>query len=89
MTLLIGGRATAYLEINAVDGFVPERGTVTLDSRDGLTLPATGVGDLRKGRLRLTLAAPATLSEERVISMSCSSGSGARVGSVGSPGRSA
>jgi hypothetical protein len=63
VTLLIGGRATAYLEINAIDGFVPERGTMTLDSTDGLTLPATGVGDLRKGRLRLTLAAPATMSE--------------------------
>ncbi len=63
VTLLIGGRATAYLEINAVDGFVPDRGTVALESTDGQVVPTPGVGDLRKGRLRLTLTAPVTMSE--------------------------
>lgn len=61
VTLLIGGRASAYLEINAVDGFVPDRGTLSLEPTPQQT--ALGVGDLRRGRLRLTLNAPVTMSE--------------------------
>lgn len=63
LTLLIGARATAYLEINALDGFVPDRGTISLETFDADPLPTIGVGDLRKGRLRLSLTAPTTLRE--------------------------
>lgn len=59
ITLLIGGRATAYMEINAVDGFVPDKGVLTVVTTDGAPVLATGVGDLRRGRLALTLQVPA------------------------------
>ncbi len=61
-TLLIGGRATVYMEINGIDGFVPERGEITLEGRL-TTDPSLSVGDLRKGRLRLSLAASAEMPE--------------------------
>lgn len=59
ITLLVGGRATAYMEINAVDGFVPDRGEIALEGPP--LMPLLGVSDLRKGRLPLTLTAPATM----------------------------
>ena len=62
VTLLIGGRATAYMEINAIDGFVPDRGEITLEGRIAME-PSLSVGDLRKGRLRLTLTASAEMPE--------------------------
>jgi hypothetical protein len=63
LTLLIGGRATAYMEINAIDGFVPDRGTISLEAAGAEQLPAIGVGDLRRGRLRLSLAALPPMKE--------------------------
>jgi hypothetical protein len=57
VTLLRGDRAEAYLEINARDGFVPTRGTITIVASEGKDTPTTGVGDLRKGRLRLSFIA--------------------------------
>ena len=62
MTLLMGGRATAYMEINAKDGFVPETGEINLEGGIGVVL-AISVGDLRKGRLPLTFTAPAGMGE--------------------------
>ena len=64
VTLLLGGRASAYMELNAVDGFVPERGEITLEGPE--PLPLVGVGDLRKGRLHLTLTATAELTEKPI-----------------------
>lgn len=60
ITLVIGERATAYMEINAVDGFVPDRGEIELRATGNK--PIMSVGDLRKGRLPLTFAAPMDLS---------------------------
>lgn len=57
VTLVIGERATAYMEINAVDGFVPDIGEI--DVKTAGTKPLVSVGDLRKGRLPLTFATPA------------------------------
>jgi len=62
VALLIGGRATAYMEINAIDGFVPDRGEIALEGRIAME-PSLSVGDLRKGRLRLTLTASAEIPE--------------------------
>lgn len=59
VTLVLGSRATAYLEINAIDGFVPDRGTITVTTTAGAPVIATGVGDLRKGRLALTVQSSA------------------------------
>lgn len=61
VTLLAEGRAAAFLEINARDGFVPDRGTILLVGRDGGSEPQVGIGDLRRGRLRLTLVGSADL----------------------------
>lgn len=58
MTVLVGGRGSTYLEINAIDGFVPSRGqleTVAEPDSPGFQF---GVGDLRRGRLRLSMLAP-------------------------------
>lgn len=64
LTLLIGGRATAYMEINAKDGFVPEIGEINLEGSGAK--PAISVGDLRKGRLPLTLTTPAGMGEGEI-----------------------
>lgn len=62
ITLLIGGRATAYMEINANDAFVPDIGEMSIEGRTAL-MPSLSVGDLRKGRLRLTFTAPPAMGE--------------------------
>lgn len=59
VTLLIRGRATVFMEVNAVDGFVPDRGQIDLEG--AAPLPTASPGDLRKGRLRLGLEATAAL----------------------------
>lgn len=64
VTLVMGERASAYMEINAVDGFVPDRGEVSLEGPE--PLPMVGVGDLRKGRLHLTLIATRELTEKPI-----------------------
>lgn len=61
VTLLIGDRATVYLQINAIDGFVPDRGSIAVEGWSQPTPP--GIGDLRKGRLAVTLTAPAGISD--------------------------
>jgi hypothetical protein len=63
ITLLIGQRATAYMEINAVDGFVPDAGTILVSSLDKGLVPTYGTSDLRRGRMQLTFAAPADMAE--------------------------
>jgi hypothetical protein len=57
LTLLAGSRAVAYMEINAVDAFVPDRGEILVSVENGDPLPAAGPGDLRKGRLPVTFVA--------------------------------
>jgi hypothetical protein len=49
------------MEANAVDGFVPDVGQVDLEGID--PLPLKSVGDLRKGRMRLTLEATSETKE--------------------------
>lgn len=64
LTLLIAGRATAYMEINAKDGFVPDTGEINLEASG--SKPAISVGDLRKGRLPLTFTAPVGMGEGQI-----------------------
>lgn len=64
VTLLLGGRATVFMEANAVDGFVPNKGNIDLEGA-GL-LPLKSLGDLRKGRLQLTLEAVPGMVEGEV-----------------------
>lgn len=61
LTLLIGGRATAYMEVNAKDGFVPDRGEIGLEATGAK--PTLSVGDLRKGRLPLTFTTATGMGE--------------------------
>jgi hypothetical protein len=61
VTLLLGGRATVFIEINAVDGFVPDLGQIDLEGTR--PMPGLSVGDLRKGRLRLGLDATAAMTD--------------------------
>lgn len=56
ITLVIGERATAYMEINAEDGFVPDIGEIEMEGTG--PKPIMSAGDLRKGRLPLTFATP-------------------------------
>lgn len=58
VSVVRGQRASFFMEMNAVDSFVPERGSVTVTSVDRDTLLQFGVGDLRRGRLRLSVVAP-------------------------------
>lgn len=62
VTLVIGERATAYMEINANDGFVPDSGEIELKS--AAPKPAMSVGDLRKGRLPLTFGTPSGMGAD-------------------------
>lgn len=64
LTLLMGDRATAYMEINAKDGFVPDTGEINLEGSGAK--PAISVGDLRKGRLPLTFTTPAGMGEGEI-----------------------
>jgi hypothetical protein len=50
-----GERKALYVKCNAIDGFVPARGEVEVAAPLGLTY---GIGDLRRGRLQLSLAVP-------------------------------
>lgn len=52
-----GGRKALYVKCNAVDGFVPARGEVEVAASASLDL-SYGVGDLRRGRLQLSLTVP-------------------------------
>jgi hypothetical protein len=84
VTLLLGGRATVFMEINAVDGFVPDLGQIDLEGVS--PLPIFSPGDLRKGRLRVGLeATPAladgsTLQPEVVLSWVRKNGGLGRIG---------
>lgn len=58
VTILPGETHTFYMSINAVDSFVPDRGTIALDVPADAEL-TLAVGDLRRGRVQLSLAAGA------------------------------
>jgi hypothetical protein len=51
-----GQRAALVMECNAVDGFVPDRGEVTIEGDGTFT---TSIGDLRHGRLQVAVEFPA------------------------------
>lgn len=57
VAVVIGQPRIFYGSINAVDGFVPNRGNVELVSAEGTDDLALSVGDLRRGRLQLRLDA--------------------------------
>lgn len=58
---LAGQRKVIYMKCNAVDGFVPARGEVEVAVGSGGAL-SYGVGDLRRGRLQLSLSIPDDLA---------------------------
>lgn len=70
--IVVGGTASVRLMINAVDGFVPDRGVMTVETHvKELSLSARG--DLRRGRLLLGLtAAPNASIDTYPIDLSCS-----------------
>lgn len=57
--VLAGQRKVFYMQINAVDGFVPDRGDIELKLPSGAPAFQFGKGPLRHGRLQLSLFAPA------------------------------
>lgn len=56
---LRGKAARVYLRANAVDGFIPERGTVLVTPEDEAPPLSPNIGPLRDGRLRVSLQIPA------------------------------
>lgn len=58
VTILPGETHTFYMSINAVDSFVPDRGAIALDMTADAEL-TLAVGDLRRGRVQLSLTAGA------------------------------
>jgi hypothetical protein len=58
-TEIVGGQRKAfYMQCNAVDGFVPDSGAIEITASPGAPEFSFGVGDLRHGRLQLSLLAP-------------------------------
>ena len=57
VTVLTGARASIYMSCDAVDGFVPDRGTVLVEPEQDAPHLAFGIGDLRRGRLRISVMA--------------------------------
>jgi hypothetical protein len=57
ITVLTGARASIYMSCDAVDGFVPDRGTVLVQPEEDAPQLAFGTGDLRRGRLRISVVA--------------------------------
>ncbi len=53
VTAGLGTTVTIFFEMNAVDGFVPERGTITITPDAGAPELSLSIGDLRRGRLRV------------------------------------
>lgn len=52
--VLPGVRKTVYMQCNAVDGFVPDNAEIEITASSGST-PSTGIGELRRGRLQISL----------------------------------
>lgn len=80
--LLPGRRKSFHMECNAIDGFVPSRGDVNVITGVGSPPVQFGRGDLRRGRLQVSLlvAAEASLgTSELEIALVWSSESGKRV----------
>jgi len=71
--VLPGQRKTFHMQCNAFDGFVPESGTVNVITGVGSPPLQFGVGDLRRGRLQVSLfvatEAPVGASELEVALM--------------------
>jgi hypothetical protein len=63
-----GRRKVFYMQANAVDGFVPDGGNIDIGTEEMAPDFAYGVGDLRHGRLQVSVLAPenATLGTYRV-----------------------
>ena len=55
MEFLPGQRKTFHMQCNAVDGFIPDRGAVNVIAGVGSPPLQFGVGDLRRGRLQVSL----------------------------------
>lgn len=80
--LLPGQRKSFHMECNAIDGFVPDRGHVNVVAGVGSPPVQFGRGDLRRGRLQVSLlvAGEASLgSSELEIALVWKSKSGERV----------
>jgi hypothetical protein len=52
-----GQRRIVYVRCNAHDGFIPDTGEIEVEATPGLDV-SYGVGDLRRGRLQLSLQVP-------------------------------
>ena len=57
VTLLTGSRASIYMACDAVNGFVPDKGTVLVELGHDAPQLEFGIGDLRRGRLRIGVVA--------------------------------
>jgi len=64
IVVIAGGTANLRLTLNAHDGFVPEKGTMTFDAH-GVGLHLTTRGDLRKGRMLAGVTADGDLAPGR------------------------
>jgi hypothetical protein len=69
ISVVAGEQRVFYAQVNAFDGFVPERGTVEIEKGPRDAQLALSVGDLRRGRLQLQIDAQAskTPAEHRVL----------------------
>ncbi len=63
-----GQRKVFYMQANAVDGFVPDGGNIDINTEEMAPDFAYGVGDLRHGRLQISVLVPesATLGTYRM-----------------------
>lgn len=57
LTVVPGEQHVFFMSINAKDGFVPERGTITLVDPPADAQLTLSVGDLRRGRIQLAITA--------------------------------
>lgn len=64
VTALIGARTSIYFEINAEDGFVPDKGSIIASPETGAIDFSFSIGDLRRGRLRVGLLVPEGTQED-------------------------
>ncbi|HWY18595.1 MAG TPA: hypothetical protein VNY27_07780 [Solirubrobacteraceae bacterium] len=56
--VVLGQRKSLHMQCNAVDGFVPDTGAIEIAADETAPEFAYGVGDLRRGRIQLSLLAP-------------------------------
>jgi hypothetical protein len=58
LEIVPGERKSFYLVCNAVDGFVPDVGELVITAEQGAPEFSYGIGDLRQGRVHISLLAP-------------------------------